>query len=106
MTKQAIATNKTADAAQESIDLARAQFNLMMEKERARITIKAGMIQVQEPDKEYWNLATNIEIRNLGQSRAFITRSEENFVIRTEGEEPAEEDLINSISVPNSLIDL
>ena len=89
--QQAVATESAAATAQESIDLARAQFNLMMEKERARISIKAVPIQVQEPDKEYWNLATSIEIRNLGQARAFVTRTDGNFVIRTEGEKPSDE---------------
>jgi hypothetical protein len=77
----------------------------MKEERRARISIKAARIQVQDPDTEFWNLATSIEIRNLGQTRAFIKRTGGEFAMRASGEERSEEYDLNTLYLPEEYID-
>lgn len=99
---------ESANAALGSVKLTEAQLNLTKEKERARISITAGGLQVQEPDTEFWSLATSIEVRNLGPTRAIIQRTSGEFVIRAEGEELAHgADWLagGSLSLPDDFID-
>jgi hypothetical protein len=94
-----------ANAAYGSVRFAEAQFELMKEERRARISIKAIGIQVQDPGSELWNLVTNIEIRNLGQTRAFIKRTSGEFAIRLEGQERPQEDDLSTLYLPEEYID-
>jgi hypothetical protein len=103
--KAAKAGAESANAAYGSLNFAEAQFELMKEERRARISIKAVGIQVQDPDSEFWNLATSIEIRNLGQTRAFVKRTGGEFVIRAYGEERSQEDSLNTLYLPEEYID-
>jgi len=103
--RQTTATEEAANAAYGSVTYAEAQWSLMKEKERARISIKPGRTEVQKPNSEYWNLATSIEIRNLGQSRAFIKKTGGSFAIAAEGEElPPKEDW-SSLFLSDDFID-
>jgi hypothetical protein len=103
--KAAFATADSANAAYGSVVFAEAQFELMKEERRARISIKAKGVQVQDPDSELWNLVTSIEIRNLGQTRAFIKRTSGKFAIRAHGEERPEEDDLSALYLPEEYID-
>lgn len=94
-----------ANAAYGSVRFAEAQFELMKEERRARISIKAIGIQVQDPGSELWNLVTNIEIRNLGQTRAFIKRTKGEFVMSAYGEERPQEDDLSMLYLPEEYID-
>lgn len=95
----------SANAAYGSVAFAEAQFELTKEERQARISIKAVRIQVQDPDSEFWNLATSIEIRNLGQTRAFIKRTGGEFAIRAYGEECPQGDDLSTLYLPEEYID-
>jgi hypothetical protein len=103
--RAADATADSANAAYGSVMFAEAQFELMKEERRARISINARGIQVEDPDSEYWNLMTSIEIRNLGQTRAFIKKTGGEFVIRADGEERPKNDDLSSLYLSEEYVD-
>jgi hypothetical protein len=89
------------NAAYGSVRFAEAQFELMKEKERARLSVKAGRLKVGYPETDYWHLETSIEIRNIGVNRAFMKRAEGYFVVSSEGKESSVSGVeTGSIEVP------
>jgi len=72
--KAASAAADSANAAYGSVRFAEAQWELMKEKERARLDIQTGTTSVEENDP-HWHLEGTLKGRNIGQSRAFIIQS-------------------------------
>jgi hypothetical protein len=72
--KTANASADAANAAYGSVTFAKAQWELMKEKERARLDIQGGTASVEKSD-QFWHLGGTLRGRNIGQSRAFIIQS-------------------------------
>jgi hypothetical protein len=51
------------------------QNRTMVAKERARIEIDVGKLEVEFVEDIFWCLTTTVELRNIGSGRAFITRT-------------------------------
>jgi hypothetical protein len=64
-TVMAMASNKSAKAAL-------AQIEMMKDKERARVEIKTFGLELQRVGEEFWHIKTTIELRNVGEGRAYI----------------------------------
>jgi hypothetical protein len=101
------AATVSAMAADESAKASLQQIQLMKSKERARLEIKAGSVQVENLGEKIWDLKTKLEFRNLGPSRAYITRSSGALtVIRENVQQSTDEDVIDSpLSLPDSFLD-
>ena len=79
---QGYQTRRAADAAAESSDAAFRQIQMMKDKERARIEVKATGLEVQHEAGDSWNLKAGIEIRNVGGGRAYVRRGAADLVIQ------------------------
>jgi hypothetical protein len=107
MGKQTEILVKSVAAAELSAKAAEAEIRLMKSKERARLDIKTERVEVENPGETFWNLKTRLECRNLGPSRAYITRSSGVLiVIREDAQESTDEYEIDSpLSLPDSFLD-
>ena len=82
MTEQNAATRNSAEAAWENAKTANAQIQWIKSKERARLEITRGRLEVQDEDGQQWCLIGDINISNHGASPASILRSGGEFVIQ------------------------
>lgn len=92
-------------ASQTSADAAMAQIQLMKEKERAIIAVKMGGVEVKDANTEFWSLTTSLEIRNLGQNRAFIVEAMVEFTVGVVTEEPRGKKIEWALLLPEEFID-
>jgi hypothetical protein len=105
--RAADATADSANAAYGSVTFAEAQWNLMREKERARLEIKTvDGLNLERVEGGFWHLKATIRIRNLGATRAYIRRGAgELFVCKSREETKPELDTWNSLGLDEDFID-
>lgn len=75
-------------ATQDAATSALAQIQLMKSKERARLDIKPGRLEVCGEEDGFWYLSADIELCNAGPSNAYVTRSQGTFLILQSNEVP------------------
>ena len=71
--------------AKKSADAAKASVDTMIAKERARIEINSGTLTLDN-ETRFWNLKTTVKFRNMGNSRAYITKTASEFYIGPPGD--------------------
>jgi hypothetical protein len=74
---QSYATAKSADAAL-------LQIQMMKDKERARVEIKAMRLQLERISEDFWYIKASMELRNVGANRAYIRLGTGNLAITGE----------------------
>jgi hypothetical protein len=104
MRKTALAAADSANAAYASVAFAKAQWELMKEKERARLDIQADSATVEENDP-YWHLGGTLKARNIGQSRAFIIQSFAKLVVKAPHADYPDYELYGQIPFADSFVD-
>lgn len=65
-------TRRAAAATEKSVSIARRQIEMMKDKERARVEIKAESLALAVHDGNYWYFTGDLKLRNLGISRGYI----------------------------------
>ena len=70
--RSAAATEKAAAATEKSVAVANRQIEMVKDKERARVEIKADSLTLEDSSLPHWYFGGNLKIRNLGPSRAYI----------------------------------
>lgn len=105
--RAADATMDSANAAYGSVTFAEAQWQLIRDKERARIEIKtADGLNLERIEGGFWHLKATIRIRNLGATRAYITRGAGKlFVGKSREETKPQLDTWNSLALDEDFID-
>jgi hypothetical protein len=95
-----------AFAAKESAEATIQQIQMMKEKERARIEIKATGLELQRLGEEFWNIKAGISLRNVGASRACTRQGVGNLIIETPKDgAPTEPDYGHPLDVVTGFID-
>jgi hypothetical protein len=95
-----------AIAAKESAEAASRQIQMIKDKERARIEIKATGLELQREGEECWNIKGGISLRNVGAARAHIRQGAGNLIIETPKDgPPTEPDYWNPLQVVTGFID-
>jgi hypothetical protein len=104
--RQANLSEVAAFAAKESAEAAIQQIQMMKEKERARIEVKATGLELQTLGEEFWNIKAGISLRNVGASRAYIRQGVGKLIIETPIDRaPTEPDYGNPLGVVTGFID-
>ncbi|HEY5330804.1 MAG TPA: hypothetical protein VIJ79_13025 [Acidobacteriaceae bacterium] len=104
--RQTKATEDAANAAYGSVAFAEAQFELMKEKERARLEVTPGTITVTDMTTEmfeFFHLNATLRIRNIGATRAYITRGEMRFILVDRASELPDD--LYSMTLPDQFFD-
>ena len=78
---QANETRKAARGAQRAADASFAQIDLMKVKERARVRINAKWPEIRRVGREFYALTGSLEVRNIGQSKAYVINSAARLLI-------------------------
>ncbi len=65
-------TRRAAAATEKSVSIARRQIEMMKDRERARVEIKADSLALTLHDPNFWFFTGGLKLRNLGISRAYI----------------------------------
>ena len=105
--KAAVATADSANAAYGSVRFAEAQWEMMKDKERARIEIKTtDGLNLERIGEGFWHLKATIRIRNLGATRAYIRHGAGELFVAKSGEETEPQlDTWNSLGLEEDFID-
>ena len=104
--KAANASADAANAAYGSVTYAEAQWELMKEKERARLDVKSGGSLEVDRLLDLWGVNATIRLRNIGSSRAFIVRSAGAMIIKDEGGTPVRElNDFETLTFPDQFLD-
>jgi hypothetical protein len=61
------------------------QIQMMKDKERARVEIKALGLELTRVSEEFWHIRATIELRNVGIGRAYVRLGEGDLVIAGDG---------------------
>ena len=73
---------------------------------RARIEIKSTLSLIVERNDPYWYLVTGIDVRNIGNSRAFILRTAAKFFVVENTEDINIEDpSLSSLAIEDDILD-
>lgn len=94
---------RAAEAADQSAKAAFLQIQMMKDKERARVEVKALGLELEHEGEEFWNLKATIQIRNIGMGRAYVQHAVGDLVA-TLSEEPETESW-NLLNIDGDLID-
>lgn len=81
----------------------RRQLRMSVDKERARIEIKALGLELQRVGEEFWNIKAAIEFRNVGAGRAYIRLGTGDLVI--EGNEQPTDSYPSQLNIVDGFID-
>lgn len=104
--RAAKATAESANAAYGSVVWAQAQWELMKEKERARLEVKSGSPLTIDRVLNLWAINTNIKLRNIGSSRAFITGAGGAMILKDgNGTYSRELGDFDTLSLPDQFVD-
>jgi hypothetical protein len=76
-TVMAMASNKSAKAAL-------SQIEMVKDKERARVEIKALGLELTRVSEDFWHIRATIELRNVGMGRAYVRLGEGSLAITEE----------------------
>lgn len=101
--QQTKATEDAAIATQGSVQLAKAQSDLMIAKERARLDVKSGASLTAEKTLNLWSIKSSIRMRNIGSNRAFIVRFAAALITKDTAEDPKGESPL--LSFPDRFLD-
>lgn len=97
---------ESANAAYGSVNVALAQLNMMKEKERARIEVDPRGLRLQEGDQIiFWNLKSEIELRNVGAGRAYVQKGKGELRIAMGDATAADPDFWISLIIVGGYID-
>lgn len=95
-----------AFAAKESAEAAFQQIQMMKDKERARIEMKATGLELQRDGEAFWNIKAGISLSNVGASRAYIRQGLGNLIIEEPKKgAPTEPDYGRPLNVVTGFID-
>lgn len=81
----------------------RRQLRMSVDKERARIEIKAVGLELQRISGEFWNIKATIELRNVGAGRAYVRLGTGDLVM--EGDDLSTESHSTALDVVNGFVD-
>jgi len=86
--KAARATADAANAAYGSVTFAQAQWDLMREKERARLelNVERTNLEVEVAGEDLVHLIATVSVRNIGESKAFIGRTSGTLITKLRNE--------------------
>ena len=73
-------------ATAESAKAALLQIQMMKDKERARVEIKAVGLELTRVSEDFWHIRSSIEFSNVGVGRAYVRQGRGNLVIGDTGE--------------------
>lgn len=74
---------RNADAASGTVTVALAQLDSLIAKERARLDIDAGRVEVSADDGPFgWDIRTSLKFRNIGSNRAYGIHGQATLTIR------------------------
>jgi hypothetical protein len=93
---QSSATAKSADAAF-------LQIQMMKDKERARVEIKALGLTMQRVGEDFWHIMATIELRNVGLGRAYVRLGAGNLEVS--GDDMPTEPYSKSLDIVDGFID-
>lgn len=68
-------------ATAESAKAALLQIQMMRDKERARVEIKALGLELTRVSEDFWYIKSSIELRNVGTGRAYVRLGTGNFEV-------------------------
>jgi hypothetical protein len=74
-------TRKAARGADKSFEVALAQIQMMKSKERPRVSVEIGTLEVNLIGPEFWIATVVVKIFNFGETKAFVSASEGVFIL-------------------------
>ncbi len=100
-----VAAQKSADAAEKSAGANLLQIRMLKDKERARVEVKSVGLEVEHHGDEFWNLKAGIELRNLGENKAFVRQGTGRLWVGTQPEDDPSENYWGPLNIVDSFID-
>lgn len=94
---QALAMAKTARASL-------SQIQMLKDKERARVEIKAVGLELSRVTEDFWHIKANIELRNVGMGRAYVRLGEGRLSITDKEIDPKNLDVVGGFIDPDAAV--
>jgi hypothetical protein len=96
-------TRKSAKVGRIAAEAALTQIQMMKDKERARVEIKALGLEMQRVGEDFWHIKATIELRNVGTGRAYVRLGTGNLEVSGNGMPP--EPYLKSLDIVDGFID-